>query len=100
MGDGDGDNVSNLVEYALGSNPCNEDSDGDGMPDDWTSYCLDPGGVGIPEQPCSADTPTHIIRNGIERTNPNIDHGGRFVNPYDPSDPGGFQQWPANIIIQ
>ena len=34
-GDADGDGLSNLQEYQLGTNALNPDSDGDGMPDGW-----------------------------------------------------------------
>ncbi|MBI5789258.1 MAG: PKD domain-containing protein [Candidatus Schekmanbacteria bacterium] len=34
-GDEDGDGLTNIKEFELGSNPNNFDSDGDGMPDDW-----------------------------------------------------------------
>ncbi|MFA9472396.1 MAG: hypothetical protein ACERNK_17635, partial [Deltaproteobacteria bacterium] len=41
--DGDTDNLSNLIEYTAGSNPCLEDSDGDGMDDEWEylNACVD-----------------------------------------------------------
>lgn len=34
-GDSDGDCLSNLVEYAVGTDSCNPDTDGDGMRDGW-----------------------------------------------------------------
>lgn len=68
--------------------------------DDFLNYCYDPAGAGVPEQPCPADTPTRIIHNSLERTNPDIDQGGRFIAPHNPVDPGAFQQWPAHIVVQ
>ncbi len=41
--DGDGDGLSNLEEYGLGTSPNSDDSDGDGMDDGWeVTYGLDP----------------------------------------------------------
>ncbi len=41
--DSDGDGLTNLEEYKLGTNPINADSDGDGMPDGWeVRFGLDP----------------------------------------------------------
>jgi hypothetical protein len=41
--DSDGDGLSNLDEYQNGTDPLDDDTDGDGMPDGWeVQYGLDP----------------------------------------------------------
>jgi hypothetical protein len=36
--DADGDGLTNLEEYKLGTDPTKKDTDGDGMPDEWENY--------------------------------------------------------------
>ena len=86
--DGDTDGLSNLAEHNAGTNPCNEDTDSDGMNDNWeilygSSCGLNPvlgdslgdnDGDGLPNlselaaatQPCHFDTDADGMPDGWE----------------------------------
>ncbi len=91
--DDDADGVSALVEYGLGTNPCNADTDGDGLDDLWegvTYSCTDPltadasADADLDElihsdeytegtDPCNPDSDGDLFTDGYEdseRTNP------------------------------
>jgi hypothetical protein len=102
LDDGDADGISNLGEYSLGSEPCNTDTDGDGMDDGWEntySICglnllandtaLDPDSDGLnnigeynnSSDPCASDTDGDGLSDGDEM---NI----HFTDPADPDTDG------------
>ncbi|MDF7809534.1 hypothetical protein P4E94_19005 [Pontiellaceae bacterium B12219] len=75
--DRDGDNLTNLEEYQIGTLPDEEDTDGDGL-DDWGEYTfgLDPT-VPYPGD-LTADSDGDLMPNEYEINN--------FLNPWDASD--------------
>jgi len=75
--DRDGDNLTNLEEYQIGTLPDEEDTDGDGL-DDWGEFTfgLDPT-VPFPSE-LTTDSDGDLMPNGYEIDN--------FLNPWDASD--------------
>jgi len=61
--DAEGDGVSNLAEYNLGTDPCNPDSDGDGLTD---GEEITPGADGFITDPLDPDTDGDGVNDGAE----------------------------------
>ena len=70
-GDFDSDGLSNALEKSLGTNPCNPDTDGDGMTDGWEyESALDLNSRAVP-YPASRP-----YTNPLDPNDGNIDHDG------------------------
>ncbi len=71
-GDPDNDDLTNLEEYALGTDPQDSDTDDDGMPDGWE--------IGNSLNPLSDDADADLDSDGLS-------NGDEYTENTDPNDP-------------
>ena len=102
--DNDGDGLTNLEEYKLGTDPNNPDTDGDGMPDEWESYYgLNPNDPNDANKDNDGDGLTNLeeYKLGTDPNNPDTDgdgvKDGDDLYPLDPTRWGDGSSAPIPI---
>jgi hypothetical protein len=111
-GDYDNDGRSNLFEFRLGTDPCNPDTDGDGLCDRWIavgSTCFD-GEQNYGTDSQNPDTDGDGLIDGDEVSvhstdpldadsdNDTFSDGAEIAAGTNPNDPGSFPTPPAHLI--
>ncbi len=88
--DSDGDGLEDAAEVARGTNPTRADSDGDGMPDGWeVAHGLDPRAAADAAEDADGDGATNL-QESADGTNPLDYYDGRAFAIVDAADPAGI----------